>query len=128
MNRFSNWQKPEFDKNGVTKWNWICQYHESLKLGKNTDIGAFTYINAKYIVCIGENVQIGSHCSIYSQNTIDNTKGKVTIGKNAKIGSHSTVFPGVTIGENSIIGAYSLVKSDIPANSLAYGIPAKIRK
>ncbi len=76
MNRFKNWKQPKFDAKNLTKWNWVCQYHQNLKLGKNTDIGAFTYINAKYGVVIEEGVQIGSHCAIYSENTIDKTKGE----------------------------------------------------
>jgi len=126
--RFEKWKYPEFDGRNMTKWNWMCQYKENLKLGKNTDIGAFTYINAKYGVEIQDYVQIGSHCSIYSWSTIDDKKGKVTIKKNAKIGSHSIIMPGVTIGENSTIGAFSLVNKDIPDNVVAYGIPVKIMK
>lgn len=125
-NRFKNWQQPAFNEKGETKWNWMCQYHQNLILGKNTDIGAFTYINAQYGVEIEEDVQIGSHCSIYSNSTIDNKQGKVVIKKGAKIGSHSTIMPNVTIGENAIVGAYCFVKDDIPANSLALGIPAKV--
>lgn len=124
--RFRNWQFPTFSEDGMTKWNWMCQYKENLKLGKHTDIGAFTYINAKFKVEIQEDVQIGSHCSIYSWSTIDNKKGKVTIRKGAKVGSYSLVMPGVTIGENTIIGAFSFVDDDIPDNVLAFGIPAKI--
>jgi acetyltransferase-like isoleucine patch superfamily enzyme len=97
-----------------------------LELGKYTDIGAFSYINAKYGVVIEERVQIGSHCSIYSVSTIDDTTGKVHLKKNCKIGSHSTILPGVTIGENTIIGANSLVLDDIPDNVIAFGIPVKI--
>ena len=37
-------------------------------------------------------------------------------------------MPGVTIGKNSIIGAFSLVNSDIPENSTAIGVPAKVIK
>lgn len=125
-NRFKNWKYPKFDKKGMTKWNWMCQYKENLKLSKKTDIGAFTYINAKYDVEIQDNVQIGSHCSIYSHSTIDNKKGKVMIKKNAKIGSHSVIMPGVTIGKNSIIGALSFVNKDIPDNVVAIGRPIKI--
>lgn len=110
----------------MTKWNWVCQYHENLILGYKTDIGAFTYINAKYGVEIQDNVQIGSHCSIYSFSTIDDKKGKIIIKKNAKIGSHSIIMPSVTIGENSIVGAFSFVTDDIPDNTVAFGIPAKV--
>ena len=124
--RFKKWEYPEFDEKGMTKWNWMCQYKENLKLSKNTDIGAFTYINAKYGVEIQDNVQIGSHCAIYSWSTIDNKKGKVTVKRHAKIGSHSVIMPGVTIGENSIIGASSFVNKDVPDNAMAYGIPIKV--
>ena len=126
--RFEDWKYPEFDERGMTKWNWMCQYHENLELGKNTDIGAFTYINARYGVVIGENVQMGSHCSIYSWSTIDNKKGKVMIKKNARIGSHSVIMPGVTIGENTIVGASSFVTENIPDRAIAFGIPAKVVK
>lgn len=126
--RFDDWQVPKFDENGMTKWHWKCQHREGLKLAKNTDIGAFTYINAKFGVTISENVQIGSHCAIYSESTIDDKKGLVVIGKGAKIGSHTVIMPGVNIGENAIIGAHSFVKADIPENAVAYGVPAKVEK
>lgn len=126
--RFTNWEYPTFNEKKMTQWHWMCQHHENLRLGKNTDIGAFTYINAKYGVQIEESVQIGAHCSIYSWSTIDDKKGKVVIGKNAKVGAYSLIMPGVTIGENAIIGAYSFVNRDIPANVLAYGVPIKVVK
>ena len=112
----------------MTKWNWMCQNKEGLELAKNTDIGAFTYINAKHGVEIQEDVQIGSHCSIYSLSTIDDKQGKVTIKRGAKVGSHSIVMPGVTIGENSTIGAFSFVNADVPDNATAVGVPAKVKK
>jgi acetyltransferase-like isoleucine patch superfamily enzyme len=105
----------------------MVQSANQLKMGKKTDIGAFTYINAKYGVEIGDNVEIGSHCSIYSVSTIDNKQGKIIIHKNAKIGSHSIIMPGVTIGENALIGAFSFVNKDIPANVIAFGVPARIK-
>jgi len=126
--RFKNWKPPKFDEKGMTKWNWMCQYHENLEIGKYVDIGAFTYINARYGVKIEDYVQIGSHCSIYSHSTIDNKKGKVVLKKNCCIGSHSVIMPGVTIGENTIIGAFSFVNKDIPPNVVAVGVPAKVIK
>ncbi|MEF8847735.1 MAG: acyltransferase [Candidatus Thermoplasmatota archaeon] len=127
-NRFKDWKKPEFDSKGMTHWKWMCQYHENLELDIYVDIGAFTYINAKYGVKIEKNVQIGSHCSIYSHSTIDNKKGKIIIKENARIGTHSTIMPGVTIGKNALVGAYSFVNKDIPDNTLAFGIPIQIKK
>jgi len=124
--RFKDWKKPEIKESKMTEWHWVVQHKEGLKLGKNTDIGAFTYINAKHGVEIRDEVQIGSHCSIYSISTIDNKTGKITLKKNCKIGSHSVIMPGVTIGRNSVIGAFSFVNNDIPSNVIAIGIPAKV--
>lgn len=126
--RFRDWQHPEIEEGKPTKYNWVVQNVNGLKLGYKTDIGAFTYINAKFGVIIEDEVQIGSHCSIYSVSTIDDTAGKIVLKQNCRIGSHSTVLPGVTIGKNSIIGAHSLVNTDIPDNVIAYGVPAKVIK
>lgn len=125
--RFKEWKKPDVEHGKLTAYNWLVQNPEGLELGYKSDIGAFTYINAKYGVTIGEEVQIGSHCSIYSVSTIDDKQAPVVLKKNCHIGSHSTIMPGVTIGENTIIGAHSFVNKDIPANSVAYGVPAKVK-
>ena len=111
----------------MTKYNYIVQYPENLKFGKNFDIGEFTYINSEFNVEIQDDVQIGSHCSIYSNSTIDSKQGPVKLMENCKIGTHSTIMPNVTIGENSIIGAYSFVTSNVPANELWVGIPSKFK-
>jgi len=131
MNRFENWKKPEFDLYGwaygkkYTKqnpdtgfeyetygfpYNWLCQHHSNLILGNNTDIGFGTYINAKFGVEIGENTQIGSHVSIYSENTENDTQGKVIIGKNCMIGSFCLILPNAVIPDGSKIKAYSVIK------------------
>jgi len=124
--RFKNWKPPKIEENKLTKYNWVVRHKENLKLGYKTDIGAFTYINAKNGVIIEDYVQIGSHCSIYSISTIDNKEGKVVFKRNCKIGSHSLIMPGITVGENSVVGAFSFVNKDIPANVVAFGIPVKL--
>lgn len=126
--RFKEWKYPKIEEGKLTKYNWMVQNKDGLKLGYKTDIGAFTYINAKNGVVIEDFVQIGSHCSLYSVSTIDNKEGQITLKKNCKIGSHSVVMPGVTIGENTIIGAYSFVNKDVPNNVVAAGVPIKIIK
>jgi len=128
MNMNKTWKKPVIKHGKLTKYNYIVQYPENLKLGKNFDIGTFTYINSHYDVEIGDYVQIGSHCSIYSHSTIDDKKGSVILKKNCRIGTHSTIMPNVTIGENSIIAAYSFVSKNIPKNEIWGGIPAHFIK
>ncbi len=126
--RFKNWKKPRIEHGKLTKWNWMVQHPKNIELGKNTDIGAFCYINALNGVVIEQDVQIGAHCAIYSVSTIDDKKGRVVLKKNCRLGSHSTVMPGVTIGENSIVGAHSFVNMNIPDNVVAIGCPVRILK
>lgn len=125
--RFKKWKMPKIqDRVLHPDYYFLVHHKEKLSLGEKTDIGAFTYINAKHGVIIQKNVQIGSHCSIYSISTIDGKKGKVIIKENARIGTHSTLMPGITVGKNAIIGAHSFVNKDVPDNMLAYGIPVKL--
>lgn len=126
--RFLDWEYPQIKENKLTKYNWLVKHKNKLELGYKTDIGAFTYINAKNGVTIEDFVQIGSHCSIYSISTIDNKEGPVLLKKNCKIGSHTVIMPGVTIGENSVVGAFSFVNQDIPDNVMAGGVPIKVMK
>ena len=135
MKRFKDWKPPVFDEDGwayqeVTPggyrhpYGWSCQYPENLVLGEDCDIGCFTYINAKHGVEIGANTQIGSHCSIYSESTIDGKKGKIMIGIGSKIGSHSVIMPGVTIqGCHAIIASCSFVNRDVSGGEMVGGVP-----
>jgi len=126
--RFKDWEYPEIEEGKPTKYNWVVQHKDNLSLGYRTDIEAFTYINAKFGVTIEDEVQIGSHCSIYSVSTIDGKEGEVVLKKNCRIGSHSIVMPGVIVGENAVVGAMSFVNCDIPDNCVTVGVPAKVIK
>jgi acetyltransferase-like isoleucine patch superfamily enzyme len=53
---------------------------------------------------------------------------EVTLEDNVWVGMKVTILKGVTIGKNSVISAGSIVTSDIPANCLAGGIPARVLK
>jgi serine acetyltransferase len=48
------------------------------------------------------------------------------VGNNVFLGINVTVMPGVTIGDNVVIGAGAVVTRDIPSNSVAVGVPAKV--
>ena len=66
-------------------------------------------------------------------DALDRSKGfefckPITIGNNVWLGAHVTVNPGVTIGDNAVIGSGSVVTRDIPANTVALGIPCRVTK
>ena len=52
----------------------------------------------------------------------------ITIGDDCWLGGSVVVCPGVTIGDRCIIAAGSVVTHDIPADSMAAGVPAKVKK
>ncbi len=54
--------------------------------------------------------------------------GKITVGDNVHIGMDVTIMPGVKIGSNCVIGCGAIVTKDIPDNSIAVGVPAKVIK
>ena len=58
--------------------------------------------------------------------SVDESQGAPIIGDNVEFGFSSAVIGDVKIGDNVIIGAMTLVTKDVPANSVAKGIPAKI--
>lgn len=123
------WEPPVYDDNGRTKWGWMVQHRDHFVTGDHVDIGAFTYINARFGVRLGDNVQIGSHCSIYSHSTIDEKQGEVVIGDRACVGAHSVIMPGVTIGEGAVVAACSFVNRDVAPGDVVGGVPARpIRK
>ena len=52
----------------------------------------------------------------------------MVIGNNVWIGRNVCIMPGVTIGDGAVIGANAVVTHDIPAYSVAVGVPAKVIK
>lgn len=76
---------------------------------------------------LGENVTIYQHVTTGNRHHPTNNKNIApTIEDNVIIFSYACILGGITIGHDSIIGAHSLVLNDIPPNSVAIGIPAKI--
>jgi acetyltransferase-like isoleucine patch superfamily enzyme len=95
----------------------------------------FADLNAE--VTIGDRVSIGHHAIfITAGHAIGSSKFRagaldplpIKIGDGVLIGARVTVLPGVTIGSGSVVAAGSLVASDIPANKLAGGNPARVIK
>jgi maltose O-acetyltransferase len=106
----------------------------NLIVGDNSVINEGVHINCRDKVKIGDNVHISSNVQIHTGKLIIDVfprvhnKEPITIGNDVWLASNVVVLAGVTIGEKSIIAAGSVVTKDIPANSLAMGIPAKVVK
>lgn len=123
-----DWVYPLIEDGVPTKYGWIVKNKDNFRIGKYTDIGAFTYIQALYGVFIGDAVQVGSHVSIYSVSTINNTHGSVYLEKGCRIGSHSVIMPNVTVGEGATVGAFSYVDKDVPAGVMIHPVQKTIIK
>jgi len=52
--------------------------------------------------------------------------GPITVGSNVFIGINAIIMPGVTIGDNVVIGSGAVVTRDIPSDSVAAGVPARV--
>lgn len=92
-----------------------------------------------YLIEIGDDCLISDHVNFHTHDggvSVLNSMGfftkphdkiaRIKVGNNCFLGSRSTIMMGVTIGDNCIIGADSVVTKDIPANSVAAGMPAKV--
>jgi len=103
-----------------------CQIGTGAKLGKNVVLtygGLGIVIHERSVV--GDNVSIGSGVTIGGTNKQYEVP---TIGDNTILSTGAKVIGPIKIGANCVIGANSVVVTDIPDNCVAVGIPAKIIK
>ncbi len=110
----------------------------TVKDNARLEIGKDTFINMNCNICCCEKVSIGSDVGIAEDVIIRDSdehdilidghkKTKpVKIGNHVWIGMRSIILKGVTIGDGAIIAAGSVVTKDIPANTIAGGVPARV--
>lgn len=114
-----------------------------VEIQKNAAVGACCKISSHTFICEGVTIEdevFVGHGVIFINDLLpraafqghlqDEANWKVvptTVKKGASIGSAAVIMCGVTIGENAMIGAGAVVTHDIPANALAFGIPARLR-
>ncbi len=107
-------------------------------------IGGGTFLNLGVQVAAVDRVDIGAHCMFANGCLVTDgnhrfddldkpvpwqgftSKGPTVIGDNVWCGANVVITSGVTIGERCVIGANSVVTTDLPAFSIAAGAPAKV--
>lgn len=105
-----------------------------LKIGKNLTRMSGVTIDSSHCwhIEIGDDVILAPNVHILAHDAstkifLNYTRiANVKIGSRVFIGAGAIVLPGVTIGDDVVIGAGSVVSKDIPSNSLAVGMPAKV--
>ena len=107
---------------------------QNIECGSNVTINPQCYFAAKGGISLGDHVTLSAGAKILSSSLkVENgliqkrhNHKPVKLGERVWLGAGAMVCPGVTIGENTIIAAGAVVTKDIPANSIAAGIPAKV--
>ena len=106
-------------------------------IGDNVDIGNGTIIYASNAggVTIGSNTMIAAQCYIIDMDhgigadklicQQEKKKKKVTIGSDCWLAANVTVLKGSHICDGAVVGAKSLVKNVVEANSIVVGVPCK---
>lgn len=130
---------------GTKIWNQV-QVREGADIGENCILSKNVYIDAN--VRIGSGVKIQNNVNVYHGVTVEddvflgpsmtftndmfprafNAEWEVTetlVKKGASIGAGVTIRCGVTLGEYSMIGAGSVVVTDVPSHALFVGNPAR---
>lgn len=101
------------------------EIHPGAKIGKGL------FIDHGSGVVIGETAEIGDNCTLYQGVTLGGTgkdigKRHPTLGDNVMVGAGAKVLGPIRVGANSKIAAGAVVLSDVPENSTAVGIPARV--
>ena len=125
----------------ISGWVVKCQRKRGVKIGNNCHISPYVLLDLVYpeLIEIGKNVTIGSNSMIFAHvnptaseflknHGYPRTVKSVVIKNGAVISVGCIIIAGVTIGENSIVGAGSVVTTDIPDNCVAIGNPARVIK
>ncbi len=104
-----------------------------LEIGSGTFLNYGASLSAHRQVTIGSNCLIGNYVTIMDNDYHDlkehDRPGRseaIHIGDNVWIGIRAVILKGVTLGDGCVVGAGSVVTSDIPANALAFGVPARV--
>lgn len=122
----------------------VTSLHEySLDLGQESYLSGGTFINYNCWFDLGDDIEIAENCNIaMNVHFINGTHEigdenrragngitkKIVVGSGSWIGADSVIMPGVRIGKGVIVGAGSLVVSDLEDNAIYIGRPAHLHR
>lgn len=109
----------------------IARFFTGIEIHPGATIGKRLFIDHGAAVVIGETTEIGDDCMIYQGVTLGGTgkdvgKRHPTLGNNVMVGAGAKVLGPMRIGDNTKVAAGAVVLTEIPDNSTAVGIPAKV--
>ena len=109
----------------------LARFLTGIEIHPGAKIGKGLFIDHGMGVVIGETTVVGDNCTVYQVVTLGGTgkehgKRHPTLGNNVMVGAGARVLGPVTLGDNSKIASGAVVLRDIPPESTAVGIPAKV--
>ena len=130
------------NRNYESKNRYLRRQGANIGAGTRLICSVGSFGSEPYLVSVGENCLIAAECHFYTHdggvkvlsdlNYFDGGRmdimAPITIGNNVYVGTGAAFLPGVTVGDNVVIGAHAVVTHDIPSNSVAVGIPARVIK
>lgn len=114
---------------------FLADYGHNCFIGENVFLNHGAYLMDGAPITIGAYCFIGPNCGMYTANhpllAEERETGleqalPITIGEHCWIGGDVTILPGVTIGSHTVIGAKSVVTTDLPDHVLAVGNPCRV--
>lgn len=112
--------------------HWRAEFYapEGIVVGEHCTIGDSAFLDGRSGLTIGDNVNLGSHVTIYTrEHDVDSpdfaeTGAAVHVADYAWISSHAIVLPGVSIGRGAVVAAGAVVTKDVEPLSVVGGNPA----
>jgi sugar O-acyltransferase (sialic acid O-acetyltransferase NeuD family) len=113
--------------------------HPAASVGRRTELGEGVFVCPGAVlttdITVGDHVLLNSGCTIGHDAVIEDfvtvapgahVSGAVRIGEGADIGTGASIIQGVAVGRWSVVGAGAAVTTDIPPNTTAVGVPARV--
>jgi putative colanic acid biosynthesis acetyltransferase WcaF len=105
---------------------WNLTLHDRACLGDRANAYTLGEIEIGCRATVAQEAYLSTGSHDFSHPGIPLVTGKITIGEDAFIGARVFVMPGTTVGARTVIGACSVITSDVPADVIAAGNPCKV--